>query len=113
MHTGGGKGDCNREGIVYRGQCMSCKNDGKTSVYIGESSRSGYVRGRQHAAAIREPERNKSNAFAKHLREHHDGERDVKFEMDIVGSYKRPIERQLREGVEIARAEVDMLLNSK
>ena len=74
IHTSGGNGNCNKEGVVYKAQCMSCEADGKSSIYIGESSKSVYVRGRQHLAATRDPDRNASNAFAKHLREHHNGE---------------------------------------
>ena len=65
IHTkggGGGKGrgGCNRENVVYEGRCLTCKDKGKDSVYIWESSqssRSGYVRGRPHLEAIRDRRR--------------------------------------------------------
>ena len=47
-------GKCNKEGIVYRIQCMTCKELGVTADYIGESSRSAYQQGKEHARDIRE-----------------------------------------------------------
>ena len=115
IHVSGGNGDCNKEGIVYKGQCMSCqqKDPSIESVYYGESSRSAYVRGKQHLAAIKDPKKHPNNAFAKHIREYHPMERDVKFEMRVQNVFKRPFERQVREGIEIYGYEGDILMNSK
>ena len=114
IHKFGGKGDCNREGIVYKGKCLTCSEGGKEVIYIGESGRSGYIRGRQHLEAIRNHsnDRHMNNAFAKHIRESHVNQ-DAKFKMNIVQSYKKPLERQTREGVEIARCSADKMLNSR
>ena len=115
LHTTGGRGDCNKEGIVYKGECLLCKSKGKSSIYIGESSRSAYFRGIQHMKAIKKPKDNeKTNAFAKHLMEHHAGEKDTKpFQMTIIDSYRRPLQRQIREGIEIYRCNTDIAMNSK
>ena len=113
IHTNGGRGQCNREGVVYRGKCSKCQEGSREAIYIGESGRSGYVRGKEHLAAIKEPHKHKNNAFAKHVLEHHRGEKDVKFTIDIIKSYKKPLERQVREGVEIYRANPDIRMNSK
>ena len=112
IHTSGGKGNCNRENIVYRGQCVTCKGLGKEAVYIGETSRSGYVRGKQHLEAIRDHEKNQSNAFAKHKREPHNNE-ETQFKLEIIAYHKTPLERQIREAVEIVRARADTIMNSK
>ena len=53
IHTTGGRGRCDRENVVYQGHCLACRDIGRKSVYVGESSRSGYVRGKQHIEAIR------------------------------------------------------------
>ena len=34
LHTTGGKKSCNRESVVYKGTCLTCKDNGKNSVYI-------------------------------------------------------------------------------
>ena len=31
MHTSGGKGGCRREGLVYKGTCLTCKERGPSS----------------------------------------------------------------------------------
>ena len=114
IHANGGRGPCNKPGVVYRGQCITCKESGTSAIYIGESSRSGYKRGREHLAAMRNPGRYQSNAFSKHIREVHGGNPDsTKFKMDIIRSYDKPLERQVREGVEIFNNRCDIVMNSK
>ena len=133
IHKNGGKGKCKTENVVYEGKCMTCSSKGPTSkpdkqgqikqiqrtpgtqsLYVGESSRSAYQRGMQHIAAIEQPERHKTNAFAKHIIECHKGDHeDVKFKVNVVKSFKRPLERQIYEGVAIHNAKVDLLMNSK
>ena len=112
IHTTGGKGKCNKENIVYKGHCLTCEDLGKNKVYVGESSRSRYVRGKQHLEAIKDHHKHQSNAFGKHIKEKHDG-RETKFRMNVLKYHRTPLERQVREGVEIVRAEADILLHSK
>ena len=106
---------CNKEGVVYRGECLLCKAKGKSSIYIGESGRSAYFRGKQHLKAISKPEDHETtNAFAKHLMEHHAGENNPKpFQMSIIDTYRRPLQRQIREGIEIYRCNSEIPMNSK
>ena len=133
IHRDGGKGDCKSEGVVYKGACVSCKLKGPTSrvdkggniqriqrkpgtesVYYGESGRSGYQRGLSHVKAISNPKRHNENAFAKHINECHNGDREqVKFKVDVVRRFKRPLERQIWEGVEIHNAQANIQMNSK
>ena len=113
VHSTGGRGNCNRENIVYKGQCLTCNDKGRTSVYIGESGRSAYVRGKQHLDAVKDHRRNQSNAFARHIKEHHNN-RETKFKMEVITGNRTSLERQVREGVEIMRANnADILMNSK
>lgn len=114
VHANGGRGQCSREGAVYKGSCVTCKEEkSKDAVYIGETGRSGYARGKEHLTAIKKPVKYKSNAFAKHILEHHAGNRNVKFKVDIIKCYQKPLERQVREGVEILRMDADIAMNSK
>lgn len=114
VHTNGGRGPCNKPGVVYRGQCVTCQERGISAIYIGESSGSGYKRGREHLTAIRNPGKYQSNGFSKHIREVHGGNPDsAKFKMDIIRSYDKPLERQVREGVEIFNNKCDVIMNSK
>ena len=136
IHKHGGKGNCRASGVVYRGECIACKTrgptsvltkegcfrmipkqdrkPGTTSVYIGESGRSAFVRGKEHLNALEDPENNMSNAFCKHIRENHKRDNEsIDFKVDIIGIYKKPLERQISEGVEIYRAKPYILMNSK
>ena len=136
IHKHGGKGNCRVSGVVYRGECIACKErgpisivtkegdvsrirkedrkPGTTSIYIGESGRSAFIRGKEHLHALMAPEKHTSNGFCKHVLENHKGDRQrVDFKVDIVGSYKRPLQRQISEGIEIYRAKPDILMNSK
>ena len=107
-----GEGQCNRENVVYKGQCLECKDLGKESVYIEETSRSGYVRGKQHLEAIQDHMKHPNNAFSKHIKDNHES-RIPKFQMNVIKYYQTPLERQVREGIEIIRARADIIMNSK
>ena len=100
IHSTGGKGNCNKEGSVYKVQCMHCADLGIKSVYYGETRRSTYTRGLGHLLAIREPNKYPSNALANHKIDRHET-RNVKFQVDVITTFKKPLERQVREGLEI------------
>ena len=65
--------------------------------------------------ALKDSKTYTENAFCKHVIECHKGERskNVQFQIDVVKGFKRPLERQIWEGVEIHRAKPDILMNSK
>ena len=90
LHISGNKGDCGQEGIVYRGECLDCAGEGKERIYIGETGRSIYVRGKQHIEAINNPTKHKSNTFARHIIKEHKGEK-CNIGVKIVASFKRPL----------------------
>ena len=47
------RGNCNRKSIVYKGSCLTWRDNGKKSTCIArETIRAGYVRGRQHMETI-------------------------------------------------------------
>ena len=66
-----------------------------------------------HMAAISNPNRHQSNAFGKHITEVHDEDTEVQFKVDVIRSYNKPLERQVREGVEIYNIDADIIMNSK
>ena len=112
VHSSGKRGDCNAEGIVYMGTCTLCAEQNVKCTYIGESSRSCYVRGRQHMMAISNPERNRNNAFARHTLEYHPQE-TPQFTMEVISKFKTPLERQIAEGIEIYNSNSNITMNSK
>ena len=68
---GGQRGCCHHKaGALYKAVCTLCEKEGTTAEYFGESGSSGYTRGLEHLAAVRNDQPSKS-ALAKHLREYH------------------------------------------
>ena len=47
------KGDCRVESVVYQVECKKCEEQGKKSVYVGETGRRGWERGEDHLRAWR------------------------------------------------------------
>ena len=45
-------GVCQRQGVVYKISCNTCRDMGKTSVYVGESGRCAFDRGLEHLKAL-------------------------------------------------------------
>ena len=134
IHTSGGKGDCRKEGLVYKGTCLTCEERGPSSevdmegrvrmlrgvrkpmksIYWGESAFNGYTRGRQHLEAIKKPKKHKENAFVRHTEDCHKGEESViKFKMEVVRCYPRAMDRQIGEGCFIQSPEADLIMNGK
>ena len=97
-----------RSGALYKGTCKLCDK-----TYYGETGDNGITRIQQHRKSILK--KDSGNAFAKHLQiEHPDqqGNHEV-FDMKVEKVFKKPLERQVMEGVMIAATDPDKLLNSK
>ena len=92
-----------RSGALYKGTCKLYNNNGDNGV----------TRVSQHRKAIQK--RDSGNAFAKHLLiDHPDQQGDLEaFDIKVEKVFKKPLERQVMEGVMIAATEPDKLMNSK
>ena len=91
--------------------CDTCKEQNKTMVYEGETSRSARLRGFEHVSAYKNKQLN-SVLYKHKLAEHADHE-DVKFSMEITGVFKDPLTRQADEAVWIHSRKNTELMNSK
>ena len=80
------------------------------ATYWGESARNGFTLGKEHLSAIRN--KNEENAMWKHCVKHHRGDR-AEFKMKITSTFKDPLSRLIREGVNIVAGNEDILMNSK
>ena len=101
-----------KESVLYNIRCDECKERGKKAEYWGETGRDGYIRGGEH---LKECEaQNEDNALWKHLQGDHRGENrgNEIFSMRIEKGFKKPLARQISEGVHIEMCE-GTLLNSK
>ena len=110
MGERGRGGNCQKENIVYRILCQECELGHIKAEYTGESSRTPYLRGREHLDGLEK--RKEDNALWKHCAQVHQG-REVKFKMRVLRSHRTPMSRQIQEAVEIENSKADILMNSK
>ena len=108
---------------MYKNICLRCHPGGGAkkesldnqvltpAVYIGETSRSLFERGREHWKAFHEKREN--SHILKHHILHHGGEGEPKFHLRPLSFHKTALNRQLSEAVKIGRVGEDNLLNSK
>ena len=101
-----GRGPCSRESVTYEIKCAGCNN-----VYVGETSRSAYTRGKEHSKSLSNKE--ERSALWKHCREKH-GSEIQQFKMNVTGVYPNDaMLRQISEGIKINNVDEDSLINSK
>ena len=101
-----GKGLCNRESVTCKIKCIGCNN-----VYVGETSRNVYTRGKEHSKSLGNKE--ERSAFWKHCREKHSSEIQ-QFQMNVTEVYfNDAMLRQISEGIKINNVDEDSLINSK
>ena len=110
MGERGRGGDCQKENICYRVFCLECGLANVKAEYTGESSRTSYLRGREHLEGL--ARRSDKNALWKHCVECHGG-REVQFRMKVLRGHRSPLTRQIQEGVEIENSQADIIMNSK
>ena len=102
---------CHSEGVVYLGECNICQGEQKT-VYLGETSRTLYIRTQQHRADFMKARRLNGSEqehlswMWSHMKASHpdqdniDIRRDFKF--SILSRHRDPLSRQLEEAVRIS-----------
>ena len=115
--------DCTKRNLVYENICTDCNpgasNKGELkaqdmkkdmpSVYVGETARSLYERGKEHWEAWRT--KSTDSHILKHWTLHHGGVGKPNFVLKVVGHHRTALSRQVGEAVRIARR--GHILNSK
>ena len=85
-----GRSNCDKEGVVYSLQCKECPTE-DTAVYFGETSSTGYVRGREHWAQYLHHSKGnisgQDSVLGRHVREVHDNNHDVEFQMKVLSHH--------------------------
>ena len=89
---------------------MTCKNQGHTRVYYGESHRSAWDRSEDHRNALRTED--ESYAIVKHWKNDHK-ETKPEFQFKVLKSYRSSLDRQISEAIIIDNEPPQNLLNSK
>ena len=104
--------DCNKSNIGYRIICKLCESRNITVTYEGESCRNMNIRGNEHMKQLKNKDKN--SVLYKHIQSVHAHEENiVKFQMIKTGSFRKPLSRQIDEGLRIKNADKKNLMNSK
>ena len=107
--NGDGKQNCREKNIVYQISCMECAADRaaaadsdlakcRLAIYTGQTSRTGYERGKEHFIGLQK--KNENNPLFKHASESHDN-KDVQFRMKVVKRHFSAMSRLIHESVVI------------
>ena len=118
---------CTKRSVLYENICVTCNPDiledngnkkksvscreDPPSVYIGETSKSLYERGREHWRDFRTKE--EDSHIYKHQMLHHGGQEDANFHLRPIKFFRTALTRQLSEAVRIHRLGEEVVLNSK
>ena len=96
-----GKSLCKVTNLVYKNTCVLCQEQGKESIYLGESSRSLGERSQEHEADYYNPKKQETSHLARHMTDMHPGVEMKKNSYSIVKRCSTALSRQVRETVEI------------
>ena len=103
----GGKGNCRREGVTYKIRCSEC-----SSVYVGETARTGHYRGQQHMTAL--AKREQDSVLWRHtVGRHSNSDPPPKYSMVITSYQDTALGRQITEAVKIANTPPEWRLNTR
>ena len=98
-------GNCRRSNVNYSVGCQLCPQDNK-SVYLGETSRNLYTRGKEHDDKLKKEA--EDSFMHKHQANKHPGQPGM-FTAKVTGTYNDCLTRQVAEGVFIRRCEHEVL----
>ena len=116
---------CRKRNILYENICLKCNPEAGSedkrkewippahppSIYVGESARSLYERGKEHWANYRAGLEN--SHILKHHLLHHGGQGEPAFHLRPVMYFKTALSRQVAEASRIQKLGEDAVLNSK
>ena len=89
---------CTTEGTNYCIECLTCRKEGRRRIYLGETSRSPYQRGTEHAKEVKEAV--PSHPLVIHCLEEHGGTIQPIL-MRTLSAHLTPMDRQVQESLNI------------
>ena len=97
-------GKCRLNNVNYKIECLLCP-EGNRPVYIGETSRNIYTRGKEHVRSGRRiGDTNMESCFVKkHMAEMHEGSKS-RFSAKVTHRNRDCLSRQVREGILIRKS---------
>ena len=73
---------CRSNNVTYSAQCVECEKEGRTRVYIGETSRNMYIRSCEHYNALKN--KNENSFMFKHIKKEHTNQGNIKFKWKVL-----------------------------
>ena len=104
-------GGCKQASIGYTLTCDPCAQSDIVATYQGESSKSAFERGEQHAKGL--VKKADDNPIWKHSELHHDSDNQIGFTMKVTGRFAKPMIRQENEAIRIRESEAVHEMNSR
>ena len=104
-------GGCKQASIGYTLTCNPCAEADILATYQGESSKSAFERGDQHAKGL--VKKADDNPIWKHSELHHDSDNKIGFTMKVTGRFAKPMIRQENEAIRIRESEAVHEMNSR
>ena len=105
------KGGCRHANVGYMLSCDNCKQSDIQATYQGETSKSAYERGNQHAEGL--IKKLEENPLWKHAELYHEGDNQIPFSMEITGRFQKAMIRQEDEAIRIRESLAMYQMNSK
>ena len=108
-------GACRESGVTYEISCMLENGESEDEkcayVYIGQTGRNAYVRGKEHMEAFRL--KGESSVLWEHCEKVHDGEKRC-FVMKVVDRCRNdPVKRQVLEAVRMNKVPEERRMNRR
>ena len=107
-----GRGNCRRCNVNYE---ISCVRPGCNYVYVGESGRSAYVRGKEHLRGLEK--KDAESVFVQHIKECHGGDFSEppchQFKMSVTQCHNTALDRLVTEAVKINKSEKPLMNRKK
>ena len=100
-----------RQGVIYKIQCSTCQETQKESIYIGESARTMFDGGLEHAKAIQNLD--EESPMVEHFLLEHNSNQEPAFTMQAIGFRSTPLWRQAEEANEITKHSDKHILNRR
>ena len=107
QNGGGQGGNCLRSNVLYELGCNLCSGASQC-VYIGETSRNLYTRGKEHIGKYLSQKQNNESFIKKHQIEKHN-DLPADFSAKVVDTFKDCLTRQISEGIHLRRSNVTVL----
>ena len=104
---------CREMNVTYKAQCKICEERGKERVYYGETCRNLNIRSKEHYKDCEN--KSKQSWMYKHIENEHRNlnGKECDFKWTVLNRFKKPMQRQLSEAINIDNTNSTQLLNLK